>query len=99
MPKEKVDKEQKPAKLPPGAVLTGEELAELRRQIVAGIVNYTKIQVNAALQACEDYYEQTARVGFAQAMEAAAPGVFTNAQKKRIGAAFFRQKARREEGF
>jgi hypothetical protein len=79
------------------AVLTASELAELRNGVAnSGTQSWTRAQVNAALQAVEDYFEDTARAGFGSAIEAAAPGVFTNAQKKRIGAYWLLQKYRRE---
>lgn len=59
-------------------------------------VNYRKAQFDSALQAVEDYFENTARAGFGTAVETAAPTVFTNAQKKWIVAYYLVQKAIRE---
>lgn len=80
------------------AVLNATQLTELRQACSrSGIaINYTKAQVNAGLQAIEDYFENTARAGFGQAIEAAAPGVFTAAQKKQLGKFWLLQKAGRE---
>jgi hypothetical protein len=80
------------------AVLTAAQLTELRQGVARGVtsINYTKAQANAALQALEDYFENTARAGFSSAIEAAAPGVFTNAQKKQLGKYWLLQKAGRE---
>lgn len=80
------------------ATLTATQLAELRRGCAGAVVavNYTRAQINAGLQAIEDYYETTARAGFGSAIEAAAPGVFTNAQKKQLGKFWLFQKYGRE---
>jgi len=69
------------------AILNPTQLAQIRNgcEKVEPNINYIKPQINAAIQALEDYFENTARAGFGAAIEAAAPGIFTNAQKKRIG--------------
>jgi len=69
------------------ATLTAAQMSTARNSCerIDSSIGYTKAQINAALQACEDYFENTARAGFGGAMEAAAPGVFTAAQKRRIG--------------
>lgn len=68
------------------AILTNGVLAQVRRDTCAQVtVNFTKPTINAAIQSCEDYFENTARAGFGAAIEAAAPGAFNNAQKKQIG--------------
>ena len=69
------------------AILTTTQLAQARNgcEKLDPNIDYTKAQANAVLQAYEDYYENTARAGFNAAAETAAPGVFTNAQKKRLG--------------
>ena len=78
------------------AVLSPTQLAELRRGCAQDVaVNYTKAQVNAALQAVEDWMEATARAEIATAIELAAPGVFTGPQKKSIFRWFMRQKFER----
>ena len=46
-------------------------------------INYTKPQVNAAFQALENRFE-TVRPGFYTAIEVAAPGIFSNLQKRAI---------------
>lgn len=84
------------------ATLTGTELVELRNGCEASVrtagvaIAYTKAQINAAVQAVEDYTETTARAGYGAAIEVAAPGVFNAAAKKRIVARYFQQKFRRE---
>jgi len=76
------------------ATLTAPQLAELRRGIAPDVaaVNFNKPQVNAALQAVEDWFETTARTEIGAAIETAAPGVFTNAQKRVIAKYWLRQK-------
>lgn len=73
------------------AVLTAEELRGMRNVSEPDRTphTHTKAQVNAALQAMEDYYQATAKAGFAAAIENAAPGVFSNNQKKKLGRAYF----------
>lgn len=69
------------------AVLIAAQLAQVRNgcERIEPNIGYTKAEVNAVIQAYEDYYETTARAGFGAAAEVAAPGVFNAAQKKRIG--------------
>lgn len=81
------------------STLTVTQLTEIRQGAATNggtTVNYTRAQINAAVQAIEDYFEDTARAGFGAAIEAAAPGVFTNAQKKKIGKYWLLQKYGRE---
>lgn len=84
------------------AVLTSAQLAELRQGCASSAaaagapVNYTKAQLNAALQAVEDWFENTGRAAIGAAIEAAAPGLFNAAAKKRIAAYWLRQKFARE---
>ena len=68
------------------AVLVGNALQQMRQRISAerATIGHTKTQVNAALQACEDYFEGTARSGFGAAIETAVPTVFPTAVKKVI---------------
>ena len=67
------------------AILSPADLATIRRAVTSeGEVNWTKPVINAALQAIEDQWEAD-RPRFANAIETAAPGVFTNAQKNRLG--------------
>ena len=78
------------------AILTGDELAELRRAMAAnGTVTWTKPQINAALQAIEDWFEAN-RVALGAAIEAAAPGLYNATRKKRLVAYWLRQKFVRE---
>lgn len=78
------------------AVLTAGQLADLRNDYQAGgAVNTDKPTLNAAEQAVEDYFENTFRAGVAAAIETAAPGVFTNAQKRRIVTAYLWRKFQR----
>jgi hypothetical protein len=80
------------------ATLTPEQLAELRRRVARGQspVTWDKLQVNAALQAVENYFEDVGRAAIGAAIEAAAPGVFGGPQKARIVAFWLWQKFRRE---
>lgn len=84
------------------AILSASQCDELRQGITASTekagvaVNYSKAQMNAAIQAIEDYFENTAKAGFGSSIEAAAAGVFNNAAKKRIIAHWLRQKFVRE---
>lgn len=81
------------------AILTTDQLAVLRRSAFpAENATWTKAEVNAALQAIEDYFETTARAGLGAAIEAAAPGRFSNARKKRLVAYWLLQKFDRENG-
>jgi hypothetical protein len=76
------------------AILTGDQLAELRRGIAgeAVSVNWSKSTANAATQAIEDWYEaQRASLG-AQIDSATSPFVFTNSQKKSLGKFWLKQK-------
>ncbi len=74
------------------ATLSATELAELRQGFADGrVVAHTKPQINAVLQAVEDWFEAN-RASLGAAMEAAAPGVFTGPQKKAIGSYWLRQK-------
>ena len=77
--------------------LSNTQLAELRRQMASAseIVPWKKAVINAALEAIEDWFEVN-RVVLAQAIEAAAPGMFTIPQKKRLVAFWLEQKFRRE---
>lgn len=78
------------------AVLTPAQLVELRQHCAeAQTVTWTKPQVNAALQAIEDRFEAV-RASFGVAIETAAPGVFSPAQKVRLVKFWLRQKFGRE---
>lgn len=67
------------------AIMTPDELADLRRNCARerATVDYTKPQINAALQAIEDWWEAN-RAALGAAIEAAAPGVFSPAEKRRL---------------
>ena len=75
------------------AVLTATQLAELRRIAAAEAttVTWNKPQVNAVLQAVEDWWEAS-RASLGTAMEVAAPGVFNAARKKALGKYWLWQK-------
>ena len=83
------------------AVLTPDELVILRREVEqslreAGLASsFTKAQLNARIQAIEDWFEAN-RTSLAQAIDAAAPGNLTVAQKKRLVAHWLRHKFGRE---
>jgi len=67
------------------AILTANELVAIRRQCAAerATVNYTKAQINAALQAIEDFFEAS-RASLGAAIETAAPGKFNVAEKRQL---------------
>lgn len=78
------------------ALLPG-ELTELRQLVARDqLVDYTKTQANAALQAIEDWFEAN-RTALGNAINTAtAPYVFTPAMKRRLFAHWCRQKFGRE---
>jgi hypothetical protein len=80
------------------AILSPSELTDLRQRCAANVntLSWTKAEVNAALQALEDWFDTSGRADAAAAMEAAAPGVFTNPQKRLIGKYWLLQKSGRE---
>jgi hypothetical protein len=65
------------------AVLNATDLADLRGVAQRNlVVHYTKTQVNAALQAIEDRMQlASTKTALGNDIEAAAPGVFTAAEK------------------
>ena len=77
--------------------LSENELVELRQRMARAtpIVPWKKVAINAALQAIEDWFEAE-RASLGQAIEAAAPGMFSIAQKKKLVAYWLEQKFRRE---
>lgn len=80
------------------AVLDAEQLAELRRESTArmAVVPFRKPVLNDAIQAVEDWLESN-RASLSQAIDAATSPVRISAvNKKRILAAYLRQKAFRE---
>lgn len=67
------------------ATLTATELQEIRNGCAQSqTVNYTKPQINAAAQACEDFLTNNAATISTAINTATSPFVFTNAQKKAI---------------
>lgn len=64
-------------------LLTSDQLSDLRRSAAteAAIVTWMKPQVNATLQAVEDWFEAN-RTSLGVAVETAAPGLFSAAQKR-----------------
>ena len=72
------------------AILTPDQLSEIRRQMAAEYAtqDWTKVQINAGIQAIEDYWETTARAGASAAIDAATTLLgftFTGAQKLKLG--------------
>jgi hypothetical protein len=67
------------------AVLNTTELAEVRREFVKTLatINVTKVPLNAAIQAIENWFESN-RSNLSQAIETAAPGAFSVAAKKAL---------------
>ena len=78
-------------------VLTAIQLAAIRQDFVATltIINKTKPQINVALQAIDDWFEAN-RAALGAAIEAAAPGTFTGAQKLKLVKFWLRSKFDRE---
>lgn len=79
------------------AILLPHELTDLRQPVARDqLVDYTKAQANAALQAIEDWFEAN-RAALGTAINTAtAPYVFTPAMKRRMVAHWCRQKFGRE---
>lgn len=79
------------------AILLPDDLADLRQGAARNqTVDYTKAQINTAVQAIEDWFE-TNRPALAAAINTAtAPYVFTPALKRRMVAHWCRQKFGRE---
>jgi len=75
------------------AILIADELAELRRSCASerATVDYTKPQINAALQAIEDWFEAN-RASLGAAIEAAAPTKFNATEKRRLVKFYLQQK-------
>lgn len=68
------------------AVLTAEQLAKIRRGVAQQFAtqNWDKPQINAALQAIEDWFELNKASGVTAVNTATAPFVFTGPQKKEL---------------
>ena len=79
------------------ALLTLTQLAAIRQDFVAtlAVINKTKPQINAAIQAIEDWFEAN-RASLGAAIEAAAPSTFTPAQKLKLVKFWLRSKFDRE---
>ena len=75
------------------AILINLELDELRRRVASELnVDWTKPQINVALQAAEDWFE-TNKVSLLTSIDSAtAPKVFTIGQKRRIATAWLKYK-------
>lgn len=81
------------------AVLTANELAALRRDVARDLatVNFSKVEVNAALQGVEDWFELN-RASLSTAINTATtPFVFSAAQKKLLVAYWLLLKAGKEK--
>ena len=67
------------------AILSSTQYADLRQAAAreSVTVTWSKAQVNAALQAIEDWFEAN-RAALGVAIEAAVPGVFSAAQKRAL---------------
>lgn len=79
------------------AVLTSDQLCDIRRDLARefAAVGYTKAEVNAALQAIEDWFEAN-RASLGSAINAGtAPFVFTNPQKVALVKYWLRKKFER----
>jgi len=72
--------------------LNASQLAKMRDTYYkvrgSGLLPYTKANLNAVITAIDDRY-QADKASWASDMEAAAPGIFDNTEKKRIAAAYF----------
>jgi hypothetical protein len=68
------------------AILTTDQLAAIRRRVAKAFnpdsVRWKKPEINAALQAIEDWFEANKASGSAAVDTATAPFVFTGAEKK-----------------
>lgn len=81
------------------ATLTANELAalrqELRRQNPNAVVDFTKGEINAALQAAENAFEAW-RATFGTTVQASSAYTWSNPQLKAIGSVYLSLKARKE---
>jgi len=74
-------------------------MRELQQNIRPNPTTWSKPEIKAAFQSLEDWFEDppsSAKVDAGAAIEVAAPGVFTNAQKKKIGGVWMLRKALRD---
>ena len=81
------------------AILTLKQLADIRQSCYKGApaVDYDKTQINAMLQAVEDWFEANRNSLNTAINTATAPKVFTIAQKKRAVAYWLEQKFQTEK--
>lgn len=81
------------------AVLSEDELAEFRSDMArnSATQSWSKAQFKAAIQAVEDFMQQSStKTGLLSAIEAAAPGAFTNQQKQDLFVMWSKTYARRQ---
>lgn len=80
------------------ATLSSTELTTIRNRCAdTQTVNYTKAQLNAAAQACEDFLATNASTVSAAINTATSPFTFTAAQKKKIFAEVVEAKYQRDK--
>ncbi len=79
------------------AILDNNELKQGMNRLArdSAVVTWQKSHIKTAFQAIEDWFEAN-KGGAGSAIETAAPGKFTNAQKKKIGGIWMLRKANRE---
>jgi len=75
------------------AILTTEQLAEVRRKVSSeeDLITYTKNDINDALQAIEDWWEAN-QAGLSSAIDTGTIFSFTNSQKKKIAKFWLQQR-------
>ncbi len=67
------------------ALYSAMRLAQMRQDMASlGTVTFVKADVNVAVQSIEDLMLGAGKTALFNAIESAAPGVFTNAQKGRL---------------
>lgn len=68
------------------AILTADQMTQIRNLVEkSGVpIDYRKTQINAAMQAVEDFFENTGKAAINNAIETACPMIFTAFQKKQI---------------
>jgi len=77
--------------------ISNKNLAQMRRGICEGYKpSFDKPEINSALNAVNDWWA-TVRASAGSAIETAAPGKFTNAQKKKIVAFWFDYKFKEDK--
>lgn len=80
------------------ATLTDAELHDISKELArrSPEVTWSKADIHAAIQVVEDWYEDDKTTVSSQIDTATSVGLFTNAQKKLIGALFMALKAPKE---